>query len=398
MSTRFRLGDYWIEQRKGSAAWYRAWLDAKGCKQRASLGTRDFDEAKVALAQWFVENAALQQQAPADVLLSTVLTRYMAQHGSQLASKDSAKRGVALWRQFFGDEATVAEVTIGRQEDFLRWLRAKGLTESYARRVLGVGKSAMNRAWKRGEITQVPFVELPPIGEAYPHYATREHIVRLLNTPMPEHIWAYFLIRLCTGCRGDAALDLQAFQIDRRAGLVMLNPAGRRQTKKFRPTVPLLPALGAYLDEAKPAAYVVNWHGRKVASIKTTWRKLRVAAALPAWFIPKTVRHTIATWLRQRGVPAWEVSGLLGHHAAGTTDRYAKFDPKYLGDARRVLEEIVVDLARDVPKLQALLGRVTLGSVAQTRAEVDSTETAVSLGFRVVGGTGFEPVTPTMSR
>ena len=33
-------------------------------------------------------------------------------------------------------------------------------------------------------------------------------------------LWALLLIRLCTGCRGDAAQDLQVFQIDRRANLV----------------------------------------------------------------------------------------------------------------------------------------------------------------------------------
>lgn len=355
MSTRFRLGDYWLEQRKGSTVWYRAWRDATGCKQRASLGTRDPDEAKVALAQWFVENASIKDQAPSDVLLSTVLTRYMHQHGDALASKDSASRGADLWIEFFGPAATVAEVTIPRQEAFMKWLAERGYSDGYVRRMLGVGKSAMNRAWKRGEITQVPFVELPPVGEAYPHYANRAQIVRLLNAEMPEHIWAYFLVRLCTACRGDAARDLQRFQIDTEAGLVHLNPAGRRQTKKYRPTVPLLPALEAYLGTAKPETYLVHWHGAHIKSIKTTWRKLRGRALLPAWFVPKTVRHTLATWLRQRGVPAWDVSGLLGHHVGGTTDAYAKFDPAYMGAAKQALLAILEDLATDVPKLKQLM-------------------------------------------
>lgn len=289
------------------------------------------------------------------MLLSTVLIRYMHQHGGNLASKDSASRGVDLWNEFFGPAATVAEVTIPRQEEFMKWLTGGEYSDGYVRRMLGVGKSAMNRAWKRGEITQVPFVDLPPIGEAYPHYATRNQIVRLLNAEMPEHIWAYFLVRLCTACRGDAARDLQRFQVDVDAGLVHLNPPGRRQTKKYRPTVPLLPALAAYLAVTNPQAHVVNWHGRHIKSIKTTWRKLRERALLPGWFVPKTLRHTLATWLRQRGVPAWDVSGLLGHHAGGTTDTYAKFDPAYLGDVRAALIAIIDDLAKDVPRLKALV-------------------------------------------
>lgn len=71
--------------------------------------------------------------------------------------------------------------------------------------------------------------------------------------------------------------------------------------------------------------------------------------------MPKTVRHTLATWLRQRGVPAWAVSGLLGHHAGGTTDTYAKFDPAYMGPVREALTAIIEDLASDVPRLGELL-------------------------------------------
>ncbi len=339
----------------------------------------------------------MKDQAPSDVLLSTVLTRYMHQHGEALASKDSASRGADLWGEFFGPAATVADLTIPRQEDFMKWLVEREYSDGYVRRLVGVGKAAMNRAWRRGEITQVPFVELPPNGEPYPYYASRAEIVRLLNAEMPEHIWAYFLVRLCTACRGDAARDLQRFQIDRTAKLVRLNPPGRRQTKKFRPVVPLLPALDAYLDQTKAESYLVHWHGRHIGSIKTTWRKLRKRALLPMWFVPKTVRHTLGTWLRQRGVPAWEVSGLLGHHAGGTTDTYAKFDPAYMGPARAALTEIIEDLGKDVPRLRALLG-VTLGSPCVTPESTLSTSSLAASGLRVVGGTGFEPVTPTMSR
>lgn len=78
-------------------------------------------------------------------------------------------------------------------------------------------------------------------------------------------------------------------------------------------------------------------------------------AEAPHWFVPKTLHHTLATWLRQRSVPAWEVAGLLGHHAGGTTDAYAKLNPSYLGPARAGPSKIVEQLAIDVPKLSLLL-------------------------------------------
>jgi hypothetical protein len=102
----------------------------------------------------------------------------------------------------------------------------------------------------------------------------------------------------------------------------------------------------------------------------------------------------VATELRRRGVPAWEVSGLLGHRQAGTSEIYAKFDPDYLGKARMALEDWLADLARDVPWLAG----VSAGSGVAPALLSGSPESRVATAFQVVGGTGFEPVTPTMSR
>ncbi len=284
--SRFQLGAYWIERRKGTANWQRTWRDGRGVKQRASLGTSDFEQAKVALAEWFVANATIKDQQPQDVPVAMLLTRYMARHGEKIPSKSTAKRAVALWVEFWGDR-TVADMSVDAQEEFLAWLRSRTrgvrtYSEGYVRRVLGVGQSALNRAWKRHEIVQVPWVELPPIGEPYPHTATAAQMAAFLNAiPKESHLWMYCLIRLGTGCRGDAALGLQPFQIDWHAGLVRLNPEGRQQTKKYRPVVPMTDMLRQALAGCDEAFYV-NWHGRQIASIKKAWAKVRIDAGLPA--------------------------------------------------------------------------------------------------------------------
>lgn len=61
------------------------------------------------------------------------------------------------------------------------------------------------------------------------------------------------------------------------------------------------------------------------------------------------------------------------------------------------LQEINLYLAKNVPRLRDLVG-ATLGSPCVTVGTFDSTSSLVTPGLRVVGGTGFEPVTPTMSR
>lgn len=386
---RFQLGPYWIEPRKGTANWQRTWRDSKGIKQRASLGTADFESAKVALAEWFVANAVIKDQRPADVPVAMLLKRYMAQHGDHIASKSTAKRAVKLWDEFW-EESTVADLTVVRQEAFARWLRArehngKPLTEAYVRRVLGVGQSALNRAWQRQEITQVPFVKLPAIGEPYPHTATNDQLAAFLNAiPLNSHVWMYCMIRIGSGCRGDAALGLQPFQIDWERGLIKLNPEGRVQTRKYRPVVPLTDMLRGVLA-GRDAAYYVMFRGRPMKSLKKTWAKIQKAAELPAWFTPKVLRHTVATELRRRGVPHWEVSGQIGHKKAGTSEIYAKFDPEYLGQARVALDAWANDLAKKVPRM-----RGQFGVSPQSKPLFESR--------KVVGGTRIELVTPTMSR
>ena len=205
------------------------------------------------------------------------------------------------------------------------------------------------------------------------------------------------MIRLNTGCRGDAARDLQPFQIDWDAGLVMLNPAGRQQTKKFRPIVPLTDYLRGYLKGLGSVTRYVAWHGEKIDSIKTTWRSVRQAAELPTTFYPKILRHTVGTELRRRGVPGWDVSGQLGHkkgESAGTTENYAKFDPAYMARAKEALDQWMQELAADVPRMRDN----TAMTQPLTAESITSSEGEEPRGLRVVGGTGFEPVTPTMSR
>ncbi|WP_454262372.1 tyrosine-type recombinase/integrase [Pseudoxanthomonas mexicana] len=224
---------------------------------------------------------------------------------------------------------------------------------------------------------------------------------------MPDHLFAYIVIRLNTGSRGDAARDLSPAQVDFHHGLVDLNPAGRQQTKKFRAVVPLTAFLRAFLGmRSSHAGPYVHWHGKRLKGVKKAWNKARKAAGLPEWFVPKILRHTVGTELRRRKVVGWDVSAQLGHkkgESAPTTENYAKFDPDYLAGPRDAIDAWMMELAAKVPRMQAVLdlGNPSDASAMPLRVggvAGGTTETLVPSRFPVVGGTGFEPVTPTMSR
>jgi integrase len=375
----YRITDeYAIVERKGSANLYLEWRE-KGQKVGRSTGCGSLDDAKRRARELILELAEIKDAEPAETPLMAILDRYYLKRGKDLESSDTAKRSRALWREHWGESSTIADLTVARLESFVAWLRGKGYSDGYVRRVVGYGRTATNWAWKRGELKQVPFIELPPEGESYPHKATRAHLVALLNTPMPAHVWTYCLIRLNTGCRGDAALDLQPFQIDWHDKAIRLNPVGRRQTKKRRPVVPLTKTLERHLLTLSSVEHYAGWNGARTDSIKTTWRKVRAAARLPVWFAPKVLRHTVASELRRRGVPEWDVAGLMGHTGESATT---------------ALDAWMADLAKDVPALRG----VTSGSVRRTKENGATDKSHAVQPLKVVGGTGFEPVTPTMSR
>ena len=93
----------------------------------------------------------------------------------------------------------------------------------------------------------------------------------------------------------------------------------------------------------------------------------------------------------KRGVPVWEVAGFLGHSSGyKTTERYAKFGPDHLAEAVRAIDGYFADL-----------GLAAVSQRATRAVRVSSVLVPPAMGSQafdmMVGATGIEPVTPTMS-
>jgi integrase len=400
----YRITDeYCLVRVHGTRVLYLEWRE-KGRPKRRTTGCTELAAAKASARDLILEHATVVAAAPEEAQVVAVIDRHYLRHARRLASGSTFKATKALWAEFF-DDALISDLSPARQRAFKAWLEARGLSPGYVRRVIGDGKAALNHAWQEGEISRVPFIRLPPVAKGYPHWARREQLVAFLNADMPDHLFTYCMIRLNTGCRGDAARDLQPFQVDWEADLVDLNPSGRQQTKKFRPVVPLTGFLRAYLVSLPMCTHYVAWKGRRVAGVRKAWHHAREAAGLPPTFKAKILRHTVGTELRRRGVPGWDVSGQFGHtrgESAPTTENYGKFDPTYLAEAKAAFEAWMDELAAEVPRMRdARAMQVRSGDRLGTRPE-EPVQVPAAAGkttrLSVVGGTGFEPVTPTMSR
>ena len=178
-----QIGDYWLSKRRGSEQWCRTWYDAATRQtRRESLGTADFQEGKLKLWEWFAKHGRIGQQQPQDAALAMVLVRYWERHAKALPSAEFARIALRYWSDFWG-EATVAEITAARQREFIAALAAAGKSAGYVKRILTVGKAALNHAYREGEISTVPYVlpgEDAPMTDGWSVKEELDHVVDIV--------------------------------------------------------------------------------------------------------------------------------------------------------------------------------------------------------------------------
>jgi integrase len=194
---------------------------------------------------------------------------------------------------------------------------------------------------------------------------------------------AFIVGTLCTIARPDSVVDISVAP-DRRqwwpgAPTIDLNPHGRRQTKKFRPVLPVLPLLDEWLQhtwadyQALPEedrvgrGWLVNYYGRPVQDVDSAWSSMLTELKLPTTreWKPYLLRHSLASMVRRRGAPKWEVQGFMGHHPGDTTETYAVGEN--FPAVAKILEEIISDVESLVPG--ALHRKGTGAGLSVTSAE-----------------------------
>ena len=329
----FQIGEFWIDWR--GPALYRFWYDRSTKRvRRESLGTSDLRAAETKLTEWYVKNKRPRDAEPEDVSLEAVLLNYYTEHAQNIPSSEQAQIACGHLQRFFLG-ARVGDLTIERQEAYIAH-RRKSVSDGTISRELSVVRAAVNRARKRGELKSCPHI----VGlEKSPARERRLSVQELsdLYEAADEHVRMFILVSGTTLARPGTVLELQLFQCDFEHRLIHLNPAGRKQTKKYRPTVPMVNTILPYLRAVK-GEYVIQYQGRRLYSIRKGMRRACDRAGLGKDVTPYTIRHTMATELRKRGVPMWEVEGMLGHKMDSTSEVYAKYDPDYLGKAAKAID------------------------------------------------------------
>ncbi len=389
----FKVGEYWIGQRKNSPNYYRVWWDPDARRiRRASLSTTDFEEAKLRLKDWFAKAHLPQNEPLNSIPLATIIRVYYEEHAMNLPSHEAARIELTKWLEYFKDQSVAEATTPQSINAFIKSLLESGKSPNYVNRILSSGRAAINRAYKMGTIQNAPFIATTPTGDVPPkgRPLSLDEMRAIYHTTEHNYLKRFILWMAGTVARPDAILELHLSQIDEEYGLVHLNPPGRAQTKKYRPTVRLLNILKENTGEGP---FLLMNGDKRRQDMKYAWRKVRKALAFDNDVVPYSIRHSLTRHLRAAGVDAWQVSAQLGHKQPGmsTTEIYAPFDPNYLSGTSGVLEKYLEELT-----VSPTLNPITCSKHAHIEARREAQAEGKSLKT-MVRGTRFELVTPTMS-
>lgn len=385
-----QIGEFWLSHDpKSPDIWCITWYDAKKRQtRRRSTGLVDLAAAEIELARWVVQNTELKEERPEDIQISVVLDRYWEKHAKALTSANSAGAGINRWKEFWKDDP-ISGLTLERQNEFEKWLRALTYTRgkspverSYAAstivRYWNIGPTALEWARNAHEIKYYPAVRFMNDDTRRDRILSLDEAASLFNAAIDtEHLWRWLLLSFGTAARPNAPLELMIGppMIDLEHHRLNLLPPGRIQNpKKRKPVLPIVPTLLPWIrhwtsreqlihrgkrGKVVDITRLITFRGKPIRQIGQGFEKLKRRAGIAdPKVIPYTIRHTMTTWFMTQRTEEWDREVWLGHREPGskTTAGYIHLDPDYLQSAAEATDAYFRQLMPLVKRPIGLLG------------------------------------------
>ena len=161
----------------------------------------------------------------------------------------------------------------------------------------------------------------------------------------------FIMIAVFTGMRRSEILNLRWDEIDFRHREIVLDNLGEQKTKTGQ--VRIIPLADALCDTLVDThAYKVSdyvFYNRKTkkpyTTFKTFWGRVRKDAGLENVRI-HDLRHTFASWARQRGMDEITVMNILGHKTRSMLKRYSHSSRESLHDNVKKMAGVTVSVTR----------------------------------------------------
>ena len=382
---RQQLGDYWLWQRSATDTWHICWKirggNGRAVTRRKTTRISGGDagnppqEAKDALAIHCLETTRKPRQSKDEALVEDLIADWLKFHVAGLQAPDRYAVSVVHWINFFAAEqragrlnacVTVSDLSPDLQTRFRKCRSDAGVGGHTISRDLAALRGALSWAWKNQRLEHMPYIADVPAhhkAAARDRLMTPQEIGRMLNLcadrPEREHLIRFIVLELGTAGRPQAILELTDTHVDLASNLIDLG-GGKVHPRKRRPIVPIARHVRPWIEgiEGKLIRYRVpiaekklkpggpTHFERETKSIKTVWNAVCREAGIKG-ATPKTLRHTMLTWLASRGVPQEQRQMLAGHSPQSTTARnYEHLSPDYLQAAIREVDAFFDEVAK----------------------------------------------------
>lgn len=371
------VGDYWLDKRRDGKSpdiWQIATARGRTIVYR-STKRRDVERAGEVLRAHEAAQRSTAHQAADEAELVPHLFHYLREHGPDIHRADTVRSSFRAWIGWLMQDdlttgARVAEINKVSLARFRRWRlgphswevewgdkvyrhTSKGVSGETVQRNIEDLRAALNHAEDAGRITAAPKIaSVDKNLRSKPRQLclTTQQLGALIAFAHQEpDVQAWLWLMIGTGVRPDAALAFDPAK-QWRGNVLDMHPADAPLTNKRNPIVPAIEPLQALL---------AKWpDGTRVKSRKQWWETARSKLDLPATAIPKTIRHTVSTHLRDNEVPGEQISAMLGHkHSDDTLERtseiYAHVNPAKMRTAIRVLTKLWREVERHADRWHA---------------------------------------------
>lgn len=192
-------------------------------------------------------------------------------------------------------------------------------------------KAILRRAQNEwGWIDKVPTLRKYVHGDILRRRFITADDVRRLLPELPPHTRLMMLFALATGLRKSNVCGLRWSQVDFEHKVLRI---ANDSTKNGEPlTIPLSSEALLVLERVRGdhPVYVFTYRGQQVRNTNTrAWRQALVRAWIKD-FKWHDLRHTWASWMRQKGTPTWVLMELAGWKSEAMAKRYAHVSVDHL--------------------------------------------------------------------
>lgn len=330
---RTKQGDEYRLWQRSNGVWYIANGSGKRTKL-ISTGSKNRATAEILKAQFI---AGLDNvPPPPSALVKVYFQRYKDEHGQKTKRPKNIDNDFRSLMPFFGNlqPEHIGNKTLQR---YAEKRKADEVGNATILREIDTLRAALNYAASNRWIKPMPVlrspVQKPPARDIW---LTREQVNSLLRGTNAHHLRLFIMLAISTAARSGAILELTWDQVDLDSGLIDF---GRGWGNKRRSVVPMNDDLRTELlfnKQVSISNHVVEWQGKKIASVKKSFRELCKRLEIKA--SPHVLRHTAATWMVIAGVPLAEVARLLGASERTVERVYGKHSPDYLRRAVTTLK------------------------------------------------------------